>query len=770
MPKFIKTTGGKTLILPDISWVKDGEKQAIIEDKAVAFHKNWRRIKEARKLKKPKDINKEAWRDIKKLKKNKDFVKWLKRVEDAGYDITTCTEDDMRAFLTEYIDQSNIKKTKTIKSTITILRSAFRTMGRERHFGTKDSPVVFRGKTYIHTGNPMTESLQKELVNNLIEAVSTKRKRDATDSDEDEPGGGATGAATAATVIDPEQAERMGFPMSVAAAYVIMIHFLAEAMEMYVRFQKGELHSTAQIVNLFNLVLMYMFCLHEGTRPGDVSRNFKHSEISIIGNEVVYGLTLAILKPQTYRYLIEGNVLTTFKIGCYKGKTQGDVLERVKRVIPTPYNSLDFVHIYVIIMRALISLVPEQVFKRQRVFKPKLNLTSLRARKCHHTKLNNATFYSLRYGGAEDDEKAHIPEEWTRRRMGHTPISNMKDEYAKNKAARATFDGQDLALGMDHITDDACVTIPLHFTPVDQGGLVFQPQWLDTLFAGEADEGVRADFIEDFTQCHELVKSWIEGESPDESKADLLTRVTNRDINPISWHKQIPFGAHIIIPTALCPEGLRQMYDNAVECLESIFRAVEVPNRVPELYSFPQVFYGDWQVLIGRSSSANTYIHKVDAEDDVARSEVAPGVAPRAPPKKKRRKQQSAVVDAVEPAPIVDDYIEDIEYRYDTIEVGDTVVILCRQPKDKAALRIGEKFVWLVTVQKHTEFHDGSYEIKGKFLFNPEKDITLPLTKSVVDRVVCRHVKDVIEVYAAEDEFVLTDDDITKLSDLLGDA
>lgn len=744
---------GKTIIVPSVAWTKDNENQAVIDDKAATFHAVWDRLKAGKKIKKPKDTRKKAWRSIKKLVKDRKRMAWFNRMEASGCSITNSTEDDMREFLKEYIAQSKVRKVATVKKISSQIRSALRAIGRERHVSTADPYVKFRGRTYLHTGNPMTESLEAEFVEELIDEFENSQQRRSRD------------AVATAAVVDPHGRGRLGMPVSVVTFYVLILNFLAEAMTKYERLQRGSLNDYRQVENLFTLVLMYALCMHEGTRPGDVQYVFEHGDIGVIADAYVHALTLVFVQPATYTYLMTNNLLAKLKVGCFKGKDKRIILERVKSVMPCAYNSLDLVHIYVICTRAIASMLGASFFDDKLVMK-NVNISSLRARKCKHLGFTDATHYSGRYAGAEEDEKAQIPEEWTRKRMGHTSISDTKDEYAANRGNRASLNGTPLPLGMDHITTEACTTIPLHFSPIDRGGLVFAARWKDEVFSA-AHDGYEEGFRVDFEHTADLVKAWLVDDDDDAKKA-LSAMAEGMDRK---WYKTIPLGTHIKLPEALCPRDLRDMYDASVKTLSTYFAKVDEPELIPELYAFPQVYYGDWRKLIGKDTDADVYIEK-PTDGDSGTNNI------NARQRRQKRASKSARSPAV-PTPQAasdtqeEEHVEADEperlFKYDYMEVGSIAAVICRKP-DKAAMPIAMndegdfRHIWLVKVTKHTEHVDGSYTIKGWFMYNEKpKDIIGSYTKRVRDVITCHSVHDVVGVYDAEDPFLLDENNVNEL-------
>ena len=790
------------IVIPSVKWTKDGENQTLIEKKAEIFVEQWEKYLGGAAFEVPKSIRKKikedakaakvvmddveirAWLDLEALFGNQDRFKWLKQLHEHGLSVTHCKEDDIRGFLTAYLAESSVTKKVTVSKMISEMRSALRSIGRERHVSSVQSEVRFAGKSYLDPRNPVTESLAEEIIKGFTRAANRKRVGDDHSGDsegDDDEREDAVSKEPVTTLNDPEATEKMGFPVSVVGAYVAMLHFLAEAVTKYVRWQRKELSDNRQIANLCNLVLMFALCIHEGTRPGDVQRGLAHKHFKVIGHKVIYALTLVFIKPATYAYLCRYERITQYCGGFYKGKKQKAVAERLKKVIPCAYNSLDLLHIYVLCMRVVFAMLPTEVLcKKQHVFRS-VNLTSLRSRKCKHIGFSDVTFYSLRYGGAEEDQKAHVPDHWTRMRMGHTSISNVKDEYAANKDKRAMIGEERMELGMDHITTDACNTIPLHFSPVQQGGLVFDTDWLDAAFktdehgADEADSSKVKAFRKDFVSTAKLVRTWIEKkkdgtkEGKEKAKEAYDKLMAKHDDIPDDWYNEIPLGLNLSLPDVLCPPSLRSIHDDAVKALKGVFDEVDVPSKVPELYSFPQVFYGDWRVLIGESTQAKVFI--------------APSTDEQNKKRKRKNGSQGGASKKKVPTPVPEsdtnseeasDLDQPTRFPYDRMEKGSVAVIFCSNP-DACAMPVKmddgtTHHVWIAKVTEHVEDNDGSYKIIGVFMHNATKVITEPLNLRTSDRVFCKTVHDILEVYTYEKHFALNEFNVKGIKAALAKA
>jgi hypothetical protein len=184
------------------------------------------------------------------------------------------------------------------------------------------------------------------------------------------------------------------------------------------------------------------------------------------------------------------------------------------------------------------------------------------------------------------------------------------------------------------------------------------------------------------------------------------------------------------------------------ESLNELLETVDKPRITPELWSFPQIMYGNWRKLleIPDTLAPKDLIMKPKKQQERQERQE--------PPAKKQRIEE-------EPPEIADaNCIEDIE-------PNDHIVILCRDTRDPCRLKLPniDEFVWIAkakaAVSKRGKF-------SGVFYTNKEHDITKPLhvrngnieTMTITD-------DSLVKIYAADDEeFSLTPENIQEIEDI----
>ena len=690
-----------------VKYTRSGENERTIINKALAFKETWENVKEGNEVEKPAILtDADAWDEVQAFYRNKTKVKWAREIEDAGLDLFFCKEAPLKDFLVRVIfDERNVTKKSSLSDIITDVRGVFRAIGREHDFGA-GTTYKHIGDELIFSGNPMTPATDELLHKKLKEKAKS--------------GGKTVGK------------EKMGKPVSVVAGYMNMIFQLRTAMDLLVRWEIGEIKQGERILNLAMLVLMYAFLLHEGARPGDVE-HLHHAEMFYVLHENVYMLTMVFLHPKTLAYLWRNNALSRCVLGMYKGKDKKHVLLREKAVMPVAFNSLDLGMIYTICMRIVMSVAPEILSKK--VFKAKLNLTSLRHKRNKKYDFKDFTFYSFRYAAAEEDKAAaaQVHESWTRARMGHTFSSEMKEYYARNQGKRAVIGDEEIPLGMD-IYERATnpKIIKLEFIPVSASGIVPEDDdWLEKVFQDE--EEMKKEFVDTAA----LVKKYIEDDD-DEAMATLKEKYKECAER---WYSVIPFGMNLKFASRITPEGMSTTFAEYKQRLEEMFEEVPAPKAIPELWSFPQVIYGNWRSLIGEA-------------DSIAKEET----------KKKDKKRKRQVIEDSEDAG--DAEIDPNDYDFATILHHDHVVILCNDPRDTCALKLPnlEKYVWVLQVESvKVKKRTNTADLMGWFYKNDKKDITAPLVMRKKPGPAITIIEDaIVKVYGADDEeeFELTQENI----------
>lgn len=716
-----------------IVYTRKGENTEYVAQKTFAFKSIWPQILEdpsidIDSLQKPNDITDiMAWNELTKMLKEKDKFAWLMRIHRANINPLRCTDQELRDFLVKEFFESDRKigRINTLTGYCSEIRRMLFAIGREYDYGNGHEESHVR-VVYAYTGNPMTPSTEQYLVRKYQENPPPAPNPD-------------------------EPYNKHSYPISVAIAFINMIWVFAKMMDLVKKWELKKFKHTPRIENLCMLILMYIFLLHEGGRPGDANNmETKHSELWLITHPfdyTVYWLTLVFIRPETLAFLLAGNKIAKIVVGNFKGKDKQYYLHRIKAVIPAPFNSIDILTIYTICMRMVI-YTTNGTNLTDKIIKNGLQTSSLRHRIVHKI-FKWFTFYSFRYAAAEEDKKAKIPDSWTRQRMGHTENSTQKDKYADNKGRRVTY-GEDgkpqkpLPLGMDmyerptnpdHIKLE-CVIVPAT-------GITYETDWLEKTFP-DSEDGDMKEAKEDFMTTSKMVADFIDAPSQEEkikAKHALLQRFkehTTREKNP-AWYSIIPLGFHIKLPSSIVPDLIRTIYNEAKSHLEEAFSGINTPKVIPELWSFPQVVFGNWRNLLTIKRNSKTDMEEPvtgslpipeDDEEDV--DDDIPGPSIHQPPTKKARKNTASETGSETESVTEALDIEDIE-------PNDIVIIYATLPKkskkntkktDTSIFKLPnfpDKHVWVSKAVHVEKIDENTASYQGYFYYNATQNIMDPM-------------------------------------------
>lgn len=713
-------TGQKVIIVKEgggAQYTRASENTTHIQQKAYAFENTWNDFKKNRKtiqLQRPHLVSEDAWTELIGLFNDSKKTNWLVKVEsklqEKGKHIMFCSDDDVKVALMEIITIESPSK-KYIKNICSMVRSAFRVIGREHSWGNGEE-FKNLGKPLVFSGNPMTSAHEYAIIKEKCKNSKSRGKH--------------------------------GSAVSVVIVYMMMICYLDKLLAWVSMFVKGSIKQTERIVNFAYLVMLYAFLMHESSRVSEITKILKHENLYIPLHDHVYWLTLVFIKPETLAYLLSNNVLTHYVIELYKGKKLQQVRPRMKSVIPCPYNSIDLMFMYIVCMRIILTINPFALCTL--VFKQNLNYTSLRSM---HAKMHDIfkliKYYCLRYTAAEEDIRGNIPPFWTRFRMGHTFTSNVKDQYAKNNN-RVKVDDKDLAIGMDvfeNATDPKI--IPFEFNDLENSRPTYNPSWSATTFKDNQEMQY------DFENTHIMVKKMLEGEDED-TKTILLDRLKETAI--LEWLKLIPFGDHMKLSPKLYPSSFFRFFTNARKRALVYFTTVDEPSCIPELWSFPQVVYGNWRKLLNIKCASPPPLERIKSgtkDGDTKDIDTKGDASDNASDNASDSDSDNGWSDGFE--------ISDIE-------PNNVVVICCENGKDVCALRVpslNDKYVWIVRVksvkllQKRT--HDGLQmaNIKATFFKNNERDFTQTSFPSITTTIkVCE--TSIFHIFEEENTNVTLDD------------
>jgi hypothetical protein len=323
----------------------------------------------------------------------------------------------------------------------------------------------------------------------------------------------------------------------------------------------------------------------------------------------------------------------------------------------------------------------------------------------------------MRYAAAEEDKKHPlVKDEWTKKRMGHSKDSNMKERYADTKGRRTEVDDEKIQLGIDITTENA-EGITLQFKEVG-GSLFYRPNFLEKL------DDV-PEIKEEFTKVAELVTLCLEKNDRDAMNTlkGFIRPTTLKDI------KEIPFGLNIQFPRD-CLGNLAEKLAETTATLKEYFKDIPLPNdiQLPEISMFPEVTYGNWRGLLN--------IQKKEIED----TEEIPYQEPVKRPKLSTEDTQQ-------------------RWCFEDISKGNYVVLRGAH-RDKYSLELPSgKWVWFA--EATTDFNR---VFSGKFFCNKAKNITHELKLDTKVQKVTIELSDIVMIY---EDLNLTKDDIDEIENIL---
>lgn len=586
----------RSFMMAGVEFTRDGEDIEKLKHSASIFEANWDGVHGLKSsLTKPEDARQDVWDEMEetlfaneiRIKQLQSLETWLKKKGRPS--LLICDEQDVR----EFLEQWQGKALSTINNETGRLRSSFKLIGRAYRWAGGTMITNTWSKPWLHTGNPVTETIQKDI-----------RKK-------------------AAPPTGPKNERKEGVPVSVVLLFWTIIMLVVKAVKVFKAFGK-RLKQQSRITNLCFHLLLKAILMHEPGRPGDVSRNIRHTDITLLLHESVYALTLVFLSTDTLVHLMQKGLLDKYKIALYKGKCIGKFRTRVKPVIPTEQNSLDLIWYYAVMMRMILMVDPECLkdhgSRRKQgqfwisggwmVFDPNYKPSGYTKDAHQKLGLHDFTFYSIRYGQAEEAKELGIDRRWTQWVMGHKNGSNTQDDYAANGRVRASVDDKTkkkkkLPLGTDryYLSDDPNAEFEL------QVNAAFDRQWLKKAFKEHPE------MCTEFEQTAALVKRMLEMDDK-RAREILLEKLPKSD----DWIKQIPFGMHIQLSEGLLSDKLKDEYEAAKLTLQRIFTTPPCPPTIPQLCFFAQTVYGKWRksshVVVKRKDDVKSDEEDSD-EDDV---------------------------------------------------------------------------------------------------------------------------------------------------------
>lgn len=356
-----------------------------------------------------------------------------------------CKEDDLQKLLTiDYQDvtdalvehfKNNESSKETLNKTISNLRQFFMVIGRKHSFNDGQDLLDMRQKTIGCSGNPVTDSV-KETIKKNIKNGGNKTK----DTHDD----------------------KKGLPVSLPLAYHAFLFMIKKSLDNVLT---GTGTDTRRMINPLLTSFLLLCCIHDVSRPIEVYGHLFHENLYTYesiqtknNNEYIskrYLLALAFVKPETLVFLIQNDLLPHDYIHeSWKGKSLNERLNRVKRSFTPDANGLDLVFWYAVLTRLVMIIkqlsgntIQQSIIHHKSIFYRHKNdkdeekedtswLQYLNTYFNNKVGVSGFTFYSLRYGHAEEMLKCNIKEDIRRKLMGHSDKSQMNLSYAQNKEGR----------------------------------------------------------------------------------------------------------------------------------------------------------------------------------------------------------------------------------------------------------------------------------------------------------------------------------------------
>lgn len=703
VPSTIKVIRQLVAIKKD-HYTKKGENHDVIQMKAFIFKTIWTDLKANKPVVKPAVFTvdtsfKIAWNQIEQyLIKDRDRVLLLKKLEDCGLDLLRCTDIEVRDKLIEMeeklIEDNREKdviygiKYKSIKNKCSRIRSAFKVIGREHSWG-EGTEFMYLTQPLINSGNPMTLSSQQHMES----AAKQRRKKVETSVKRMRPDGVRTKDA-----LD----SREGFPANVSVAYFALMQSLLQTIKWCL---SKTVNDIQRIENMASLCLILSFVLHEGSRPKEIFGCCMHDRlyfpISLKATNCnkVYWLTLVFCKIDTLIYILENNVMKRYVMELWKGKHAKIHLNRSKSVIPFPYNSMDLLTIYIIVLRVLYHRQPD-LLSYMVIPKTKKSWSQNLKRMLGKFAIKLFTFYAIRYSAAEEDKRYGIDPDIIRDRMGHSDVSQIYKQYAENLMARASIDDEPIVLGSDVIKNNPDEAVPLEFCKL-KGSMKVEDCFEERI----GDKACR----DDFCRTAKLVADYLERN--DQRAFDIL-RGRQKFISREQLEddiRRIPFGFNFDFPSEIVPSALRALLDDVRSELSLYLNTRSQQKTKMMLWSYTQVMYGNWTNVNGC---------------------VDEGIMKLKTVKLKSKELDIKVDDVID--------FEDIADVISEIEIGNYICVYSdKKDSDTMVIPSVGKNVWLIEVltvgkkkMRTVNKSGGAVYVSGYRFFNKEQDVTKPFSKT----------------------------------------
>lgn len=632
----------------------------------------------------------------------------LKAVVNVCGDVLYATDQDVtKAFIDIIKSRTNISSKKYIKKLLRAAHNAFFNMGRECKYEEGSIityPEVLGNKPLMRNGNPITDAVRRSVLDEW-KKVETNRKsrymvnttqcanksKDIVKVKTDVEGGDAE------DVQELIRVHKHGLAVSVAIVIFMITELFQELLTDLTR-----INHVPRLINKANLILMYMFGIHEGCRPGEISQETTHNNLFISLGEEFKLLSLVFVSSKTLAYLLNSGHLTTYICNFYKGKDKQHYRGRYLSWIPPAYNIIDMATIYIVLMRIIVAL--DSGALTQKIFKKGLNFSSLRSRTNQRLGIEGLCYYSIRYAAAEDDIKYNIPATWTRYRMGHSAYSNMKNMYANNLNQRVLIENVMTMLGNDLVDQPTNDTIPLKFVEVK-----------GAISHAHVPADIPLEVMEELKQAKKGVSLFMCGGLAVKDIPELARWIPSTVDGLMEELKEIPLGCYITFKEEMLTPTMVSEFDANREVIHRYFAPITPPNTIPMIWSYPQVMYGVWTEKEKeqadkeyRSIQANELLLKMKELIDEAVGAPSNGASsskqlPPPEPIELKKVTPEDVMSDDEPGYTTSDEESDdgSVWKASSIEVGDIVGILCLGSNvDKWSIPVPEtnKYMWLCHV------------------------------------------------------------------------
>lgn len=530
-----------------------------------------------------------------------------------AYHLLFAKEKDIHDAIKERIlNTTNIAQTSYVIRILYMTHGALFDIGREYKWNDQQSVCVRQQYNdelpVINAGNPLTESTIKAVKKWWKDEIQSSRATKYIPSLDGEG-------------QSDKESSKHSKPSSIAVVFYVMITLFANIMT---RLSRVSVQASEETENMINVLMFYMFLIHEGARGGDTlgwivhgkskkpisgDKGQLHSTMKFSLNGKVYPvLVLAFLKADHLATLIQSNKLKKYVVWFWKGKTagagkKGEYRARVKIMIPQDQNILDLVTMYIVLMRMKLVIAPQHICRH--IFKPKQNMSlhfkrttdkvqEKKAKTYYSSEVSYLTPYSIRYAAAEEEVALNIRRKYIQYRMGHTDISHMFVKYSTNYSERGTVsDATDdfkpkLAWECDIPESDVPYLFCEHpnVQPIPNNEWPTIPEYI----------------TKDLDDINELIKPLLVTEySPTSSLPEgLLYCVPKTQADLMEELSKIPLGSQFKFASMLLPVTIVEKLQERMNYVHKFFGTVPESmsqTATPIIYAYPQIIWGDFTRL-----------------------------------------------------------------------------------------------------------------------------------------------------------------------------